>query len=84
MREQAVELYFERALRGRERLRLALRSGVVINQPGLAQAVDRRDALDPPLTPARQVRIAGRAFDEVAPLMGPAEAESTSFLNRCR
>ena len=49
MREHAVELLFHSALRGRERLRLALQSGVVMNQPGLVQAVDGRDALDSPL-----------------------------------
>ena len=43
-------------------------TGVVMSQPRLVQAVDRRDPLDPSLAPVRQSHLAGRALDKIAAL----------------
>ena len=51
LREQAVERLLQCALRCVERRRLALDPGVVMLQPRLVQAVERRDQLDPSLAP---------------------------------
>ena len=55
--------------------RLALDHGVVMSQPRLVQAVDRRDPLDPSLAPVRQSHLAGRALDKIAAHMGPTECK---------
>ena len=75
LREQAVERLLQRALRRVERRRLALDHGVVMSQPRLVQAVDRRDPLDPSLAPVRQSHLAGRALDKIAAHMGPTECK---------
>ena len=62
-------------LRRVERRRLALDHGVVMSQPRLVQAVDRRDPLDPSLAPVRQSHLAGRALDKIAAHMGPTECK---------
>ena len=73
LREQAVERLLQCALRCVERRRLALDPGVVMLQPRLVQAVERRDQLDPSLAPLRQFHLAGRALDKIPAHVGPAE-----------
>ena len=73
LREQAVERLLQCALRCVERRRLALDPGVVMLQPRLVQAVERRDQLDPSLAPLRQFHLAGRALDKIPAHVGPTE-----------
>ena len=75
VREQALDCLPELALRRVEGPCPAFESGVVMLQPFVVQPVDRRDPLDPSFAPMRQRLLAGRALDEVAPLVSPAPAE---------
>ena len=76
VREQAVDRLLQLALRRVELRRLAFEPWVVLLEPRLVQPVDRCDPLDPFPAPLRQLRLAGRTLDEVAPLVHPAPAQN--------